>query len=162
MPSTQGIACTSVIACDCASPDRRCSLSAGGGGPETKGPATTAREFARYCREQGMVCGVQWALDPGPDVTRLMQRAFPHAQSPIAHLRHEARAELERIADVGGDNEAPTVDPEGGQDGFSGGQPSVGAVDRAPVGSGGGSEEPFDKEDWAENHPPWMDGGVVY
>jgi len=165
VPSTEGVATTAVVACDCASPERRCALSSGGGGPETKGPATTAREFARFCQQQGMANGVQWALDPTAQVQRLMMRAYPYPGSPLEGLKWDALAELERLATGEDAQTSRTVEPYGAHKAFSGVTPTQ--ESEAPPasdsgGHSGGGGEPFDPEHWRDNYPAWMGGDCEY
>ena len=81
-PSTKGIACTSILACDCADDTQRRAMSAGYQKPEEKSPATNAREFARHADAQGMVNGIHWAIDPTPRTQRLMMQAWPYPSQP--------------------------------------------------------------------------------
>jgi hypothetical protein len=155
VPSTDGVATTCIVACDCASPERRCALSSGGGGPETKGPATNARQFAQHCRDKGMAHGVQWAIDPSAKVQRLMLQAYPHPGSPLEGQRWDALAALEAMATPEQPRDRYVTVPQGAQDVVSGPTPHVEA-EEPPANDSGGHSGRFDADDWATNHPEWM------
>jgi len=160
-PSTKGVACTSILACDCADPTRRSAMSAGHEKPEAKGPATNAREFARNADAQGMVNGIHWAIDPTPRTQRLIMQAWPYPSSPLAPMAPKALALLEAQLGYTPAQEAPPVARYATQDAPVSTRPPIRAPEPAPSDSTATEDPPpFCPDDWRDNHPAWMDGGL--
>ena len=160
-PSTKGIACTSILACDCADDTQRRAMSAGYKKPEEKSPATNAREFARNADAQGMINGIHWAIDPTPRTQRLMMQAWPYPSSPLAPMAPKAMALLQAQLGYTPAEEAPPVARYATQDAPEAIRPPIRAPEPAPSDSTATEEPPpFDPDDWRDNYPSWMDGGL--